>query len=138
MTVSIQFNNLNFILVVNHRSPNSILDEYNNLIYTLFSNFKKDIIICGDFNNDISKLNSDLEINMMSMGMYSSIKFPTRITSKSNSILDNFYTNFITDRLFSGIINYEIHRPLTYIFKYKTTKTYRNQYCTTYLQNNVK
>ena len=81
MTVSITFNNLNFILVVNYRSPDSSLDEYNNLIYTLFSNIKKDIIICGDFNDDISKLNSDLEINMMSMGMYSLIKSPTRIIS---------------------------------------------------------
>ena len=48
------------------------------------------------------------------MGMYSLIKSPTRITSKSNSILDNFYTNFITDRLSSGIINYELsdHLPI--------------------------
>ena len=37
-TVSIQFNNPNFNLVVNYRSPDSSLDEYNNLIYTLFSN----------------------------------------------------------------------------------------------------
>ena len=114
LTVSITFNNLNFILVVNYRSPDSSLDEYNNLIYTLFSNIKKDIIICGYFNDDISKLNSDLEINMMSKGMYSLIKSPTRITSKSNSILDNFYTHFITDRLSSGIINYELsdHLPI--------------------------
>ena len=51
---------------------------------------------------------------MMSMGMYSLIKSPTRITSKSNSILDNFYTNFITDILSSGIINYELsdHLPI--------------------------
>ena len=51
---------------------------------------------------------------MMSMGMYSLIKSPTRITSKSNYILDNFYTNFITDRLSSDIINYELsdHLPI--------------------------
>ena len=122
MNVSIQFNNLNFILVVNYRSPDSSLDEYNNFIYTLFSNIMKDIVICGDFNDNISKLNSDLEINMMSMGMHSLIKCPTRITSKRNSILDNFYTNVITDRLSSGIINYEFTDNLPIFFNIKLEK----------------
>ena len=46
--------------------------------------------------------------------MYSLIKCSTRITYKSNIILDNFYINCITDRLFSGIINYEFtdHLPM--------------------------
>ena len=60
MTVSIQFNNMNFIFVVNYRSPDSNLLEYNNLMYTLFSNIQKYIIICGDFNDDVSKLKTDL------------------------------------------------------------------------------
>ena len=51
---------------------------------------------------------------MISMGMYSLITCHIRITYNSNSILDNFYTNCITDRLSSGIINNEFidHLPI--------------------------
>ena len=59
---------------------------------------------------------------MMPMGMYSLINCPTRITSKSNSILDNFYTNFITDGLSSGIIHYEFTDYLPIFFNIKLEK----------------
>ena len=35
----------------------------------------------------------------MSMGLYSLINYPSRITNNSNSILDNFYINVNTDSL---------------------------------------
>ena len=59
---------------------------------------------------------------MMTMGLYSLITCPSRITSKSNYILDNFYTHFITDRLSSGIINYEFTDHLPIFFNIKLEK----------------
>ena len=64
---------------------------------------------------------------MMSMVLYSLIKCLTRITNISTSILDNFYTNFNTDNVSYGTINYEIKGHLTILLNIKLEK-YINQY----------
>ena len=70
---------------------------------------KKTIFICGDFNIDLLKHDSRsgtkyfLDL-MFSLGTYTVITKPTRISNVSATLTDNIFTNDINSDITSGLL----------------------------------
>jgi hypothetical protein len=89
-----------FVLIVLYRSPGSDfdtfifkLDKLLNFIY----NINRVILLTGDFNCDFlskSPHNAELRNVFDSYGLTCLITEPTRVTSSSKTLLDNFTTNY--------------------------------------------
>ena len=90
---------------------------------------KKPVLIAGDFNIDLLKLNTDTftseyfdqltNINFMPL-----ITLPTRIASKSKTLIDNILFNQFSHGIISGNINVSIsdHSPQFAIIPFQTKK----------------
>ena len=72
------------------------------------SNPNKSMFLCGDFNLDLLKYNNNLPTKrfmamMFSLGMFPLISKPSRITDVSATLIDNIFTNELTDTITSGL-----------------------------------
>ena len=95
---------------------------------------KKPVIVAGDFNIDLLKLNNDAFTNeyfdqLTDINFMPLITLPTRIASKSKTLIDNILFNQFSHGIVSGNINVSIsdHSPQFAIIpfhkkKYKTPK----------------
>ena len=105
----------NIIVASIYRHPHDISEIYNNFLEYLditlskLINENKEIYLCGDFNSDILKI--DLHSNykhfyeiMSSYGLTPFISLPTRISGDSATIVDNIFTNNMTNKIKSGNI----------------------------------
>ena len=68
---------------------------------------KKESILIGDFNINLLNYNSDSDISsfidtMYSSSFYPTINSPTRITTTSDTLIDNIVYNDITKIIFFG------------------------------------
>ena len=90
--------------------------EFNSLFLKSLTNklskkSNKEIILLGDFNIDLIKINTYNNSSEFLDIIYSSyliprITFPTRLTSRSHTLIDNAISNVITEDTISGnIIN---------------------------------
>jgi exonuclease III len=120
-----QINTKNLIMGAIYRRPGSDIEIFNKkLLDTLetITNEKKNTIYTGDFNIDIIKAsthkltNQFMEINF-SLSMTPLISRPTRITSTSATLIDNFFTDSVGCDPIIGVIPIEIsdHYPICYI-----------------------
>ena len=93
-------NHTNVIINCIYRTPGSNLDIFCEKIQHILSDVKalKTIFLCGDLNIDLLKhehrSNTKHCLNLMySLGLYSLIDKPTRITDISATLIDNIFTN---------------------------------------------
>ena len=83
--------------------------EYLEITLNTIANENKELYLCGDFNIDILKID---EINnykkfyelMSSYGLLPQILLPTRTSGNSSTIIDNIFTNNISNTIQSGNI----------------------------------
>ena len=128
------------ILICNmYRPPDQDINEFNNFIDSILTKAtrnQKIIYLMGDFN--INLLNEDFHaptndfLNVLSSySLYPSITKPTRITSKSATLIDNIFTNSRCKQT-SGIIMTDLSDHLP-IFTFSEL----NFSCNTNLNNDV-
>ena len=115
----------NIIVGVIYRHPSTDLADFNcNYLNKLLENISKEqksIFLLGDFN--VNLLNEHNETNefLVSLASNSFIPLvlqPTRITSHSNTLIDNIFSNAIDPDLISGNLTATIsdHLPSTKIY----------------------
>ena len=111
-----------------YRAPNTNLDMLSDFMYnTIFRNKRnKTIYVCGDFNVDLLQYDKHRDTNnfidqLYSLGLHPPITRPTRITSHSNTLIDNIYTTDVTSCIQSGLIINDMtgHLPIFQITEYK-------------------
>ena len=121
--IEIEINKSNNIAVgIVYRPTDQDMNEFNKFTDSLLSKITKNenklVSIMGDFN--INLLNEDIHVQtadftntISSYSMYPSITRPTRITTKSATLIDNIFTNSHTKQT-SGIILYDLsdHLPI--------------------------
>ena len=96
-------------------------------ISSIFRNKRhKTIYVCGDFNVDLLQYDKHRDTNnfidqLYSLGLHPLITRPTRITSHSNTLIDNIYTTDVTSCIQSGLIINDMtdHFPIFQITEYK-------------------
>ena len=104
-----------------YRKPSTDIKKfiqfYSEILEKL-STEKREIIMTGDFNIDLMKTNDEntndfLNINF-SFGLTPVIKYPTRITLNTASLIDNIFINTFERNLESGSFSVEIsdHLPI--------------------------
>ena len=107
----------------------------NIYIYIYIRN--KTVYMCGDFNVDLLQYDKHNAINnfinqLYSLGLHPLITRPTRITSHSNTLIDNIFTTSLSN-IQSGLIINDIsdHLPIFQITEYIHNKcsnvTYNNR-----------
>ena len=93
-------------------------------INTIFSDSKynSSLFVCGDFNIDLLKNGEHVGTTkfidaMYSIGLYPLIDKPSRITQYSASLIDNIFTNELTNQIISGLLINDIsdHLPIFYL-----------------------
>ena len=122
-----------------YRPPDQDINKFNTFIESILTKATKNqkiIYLMGDFN--INLLNEDFHaptndfLNVLySYSLYPSITKPTRITSKSSTLIDNIFTNSMSKQT-SGIIMTDLSDHLP-IFSF----TDLNVSCNTNLDNDV-
>ena len=98
-----------------YRHPHDTLDIYNSFLeyievtFNKLTNENKEIYLCGDFNSDILKIDVQNSYKIFydllsSYGLVPFILLPTRIMGNSATIIDNIFTNNISNTIVSGNI----------------------------------
>ena len=101
----------------------------------------KDIILMGDFNIDILKYDTNNDspafLDMMYENvLHSYISSPTKLTTRSQTLIDNIFSNIIEDEIISGNITTTIsdHYAQFTLFKNKT-KSQKNKKIAKFARN---
>ena len=121
----------NTVIGCTYRPPYMDAREFNDtfLQNTLekLSYKNKDIILIGDFNIDILKYDTNNDSAAFLDMMYENfllpyISSPTRVTPRSQTLIDNIFSNVIEDEIISGHITATIldHYVQFTLFKNKT------------------
>ena len=101
----------NIIVGVIYRQPSEDLADFNcNYLNKLLENTSKEqksILLLGDFNDNLLNYNEHNETNdfldsCASNSFIPLILQPTRITSHSNTLIDNIFSNVIDSDIVSG------------------------------------
>ena len=113
VTVDLEIkNHTNIKVVCVYRAPGNSISDFNKKweeILQKMSLGNKDIYICGDFNINLLNCDSHREteqfVNIMyGAGSFPAIIKPTHITSISATLIDNIFTNNVTENLNCGIV----------------------------------
>ncbi len=115
----------NAIISCVYRSPGSCVEAFTDKIMELFDrSHNKIVFLCGDFNIDLEnssslKTTSEFINSMYSLSLFPMIYKPTRITSKSATVIDNIFTNAVEGKVVSGILITDIsdHLPVFTLYK---------------------
>ena len=110
----------NTIIGVVYRPPGADLTVFNSRLKEIATKLRsQDTYIMGDFNVDLIKSSSHRQSTEFLEGFYSEsmyplISLPTRITDTSATLIDNIFTNNVTDQIKSGLITTRIsdHLPV--------------------------
>ena len=83
--------------------------NYRNRIFEIVSKDRKQVFLLGDFNINLLSYNdhqptNDFLNSLASNSFISYILHPTRITSHSKTLIDNIFSNFISNEIISGNI----------------------------------
>jgi hypothetical protein len=116
-----------------YRPPRNNVDNYRNFIdeiNEIMSNLQRsrsEIVIVGDFNLDLLKMNSNIHIKeffecMLSNGFVPKITFPTRLSNRHGSLIDNIFVKLSNDysEATAGILweNLSDHQPCFTLLDY--------------------
>ena len=135
----IQVGMCSIILGCVYRPPNTDVALFNShflTILTIINSGKNNIaIIAGDYNLDLLKYNTHLPTeeflnNLLSHSMIPSIRYPTRISELSSTLIDNIFINSIHYDFNSSIIYNDIsdHLPVAMHLKTKIFKGNKSEY----------
>ena len=114
-----------------YRQPTSCQDDFidnhmKNLLYKLNNEKNKNVFICGDFNFDLLNSTNDVftseSYDLLSSNFFlPTILVPTKINQKTNTIIDNIFTNQYSPGIISGNFTISIsdHLPSFAIFPYQ-------------------
>ena len=103
--IKLHFNSSETLLVcVFYRHPKLNFNDFTNKIHISLSKVYADNLNCallGDANIDLKKINTCNKtcsyLNMLSSNSFHSlVEFPTRVTAKSQNIIDHVYSNLYT------------------------------------------
>ena len=105
---------ISFTIICIYRSPTGNFLYFINQLESILNKIYKsssELILCGDFN--INYLNNSsrkylLNSLLASFNLFSSIKFPTRISNNSTALIDNIFINiyrheFVVHPLINGL-----------------------------------
>ena len=132
-----------FIEVENSRGKNTIVgciynppgmkvDTFNKYMTEILFTFKeKPAYLCGEFNINLLNYKTHNDTNefyevLTTQGYYSLITHPTRITTKSATLIDNIFTNVLDNGIHSGLIVSDISDHLP-VFSVSDSKSYKTQ-----------
>ena len=93
---AIELRKYNSLIACCYRSPVGDTEIFNNKLTAFLGNVHdKKIILCGDFNTDFSKnvVCQNLLNLFISFGMHECVKQMTRVTTRSQTRIDNIFTN---------------------------------------------
>ena len=117
-----EFIDKHMMLTIVYRPPNSDIQLFNDYISDLISKLKienKTSYFMGDFNIDLLEINNHLLSAEFIETMYSSMLFPfitkpTRVKGPSATLIDNIFSNDLTNDHFNGIFFTDIsdHFPV--------------------------
>ena len=124
----------NIIVGTVYRPPNSNLLEFQekfNRIISLISKNNKHCYVMGDFNLDLLHYDhhgptQEYMDSLFSHTFLPLITKPTRLTANSATLIDNIFTNYPTQNIFSGIILNDISDHLP-IFAYVNSDSVPNK-----------
>ena len=116
----------NCIIGVIYRPPDTDVKIFNDQINDILSSIKSEsklAYLLGDFNINLLSIDKhkdtqDFVDNMYSYSMFPCITKPTRVTSRSATLIDNVFQNdVLNDNTLSGILYTDItdHFPVFYI-----------------------
>ena len=93
------------------------IDTLNTILSD--SRYNSSLFVCGDFNIDLLKNGEHVGTTkfidaMYSIGLYPLIDKPSRITQYSATLIDNIFTNELTNQIISGLLINDIsdHLPI--------------------------
>ena len=98
---------------------NTFCEEFTHLLQSL-ENSNKNIYLAGDYNLNLLKINenvicSDFFYVLTAHSYFPKITFPTRLTDRNSTLIDNFFCNFdqLTKQTIAGILLNKIsdHQP---------------------------
>ena len=120
-------NKTNFIIGCIYRHPNMDLNEFNEIflndLLDRLSKENKKVFLLGDFNVDLLKYDNHILTNEFLDSLSSNlflpnIILPTRITNSSKTLIDNIFSNQLSNDIISGNLTVSIsdHLPQFCIF----------------------
>ena len=107
----------NIVVGVIYKHPkmgiNEFIGQYLYKLFDITSNENKHLILLGDFNINLLNFKKDNDTGsfidtMTSNSLQPLILRPTRITTKSNTLIDNIFTNITSENVTSGNITHTI------------------------------
>ena len=114
-----------------YRAPNTDFNTLSEFINDILSNIgKRTVYMCGDFSVDLLQYDKHAATNdfidqLYAIGLHPLITRPTRITSHSNTLIDNIFTTDLSSHIHSGLIINDMsdHLPIYQIteYSYKTS-----------------
>lgn len=128
LALEVQVNNTKFNVACIYKPPSVNIHEFTNKFsnYVELLSTKDKCYICGDFNIDLLKYESqngskNFVEQLFTSGYYPVISKPTRITNSSSTLIDNIWTNDLSNApdTISGILVDDIsdHFPIFYTIK---------------------
>ena len=108
-----------------YRHPTMNLNEFNdnhlNILLQKISKEKKNVLLLGDFNVDLLKYDKQAGTNEFidSLSSYMYLPYilhPTRVTSHSQIIIDNIFSNYVSKEAVSGNLTSTISDHLPQVF----------------------
>ena len=116
----------NLIVGCIYRHPCMSIDEFNDIISPVLhrmSTENKTIILLGDFNIDLIKCSTDESssefLNLVSSyNLLPYITLPTRITDRSQTLIDDIFSNSMSTNIISGNLTTSISDHLPQFFVY--------------------
>ena len=79
-----------------HTNVESFLGEFDRLLHQINLE-NKDVYLMGDFNIDLLQQDSTFQNMLQSNSFNATIDKPTRLTNESSTLIDNIFTNVISD-----------------------------------------
>ena len=134
--VKINSNKTEKLFAVLYRHPGSNISEYHSSFETSLESLnqhKLQYYVCGDMNIDLLQCKLKASVKnykemLVSLGCLPLIKYPTRISSSSATLIDHIYTNNVTHVTATYIFYEDIseHLPVMLLLKNKTHKITSN------------
>ena len=119
-------NKSNLIVGCIYRHPCMSIDEFNDVISPILhkiSTENKIIILLGDFNIDLIKCSTNASTSeffnlISSYNFLPYITLPTRITDRSQTLIDNIFSNATSTKIISGNLTSTVSDHLPQFFVY--------------------
>src|SRR6218665_4089966 len=110
------------IFGVIYRPAGQPLEQFNQemaILVPMLAKRKSRVILAGDFNVDLLKLDANEQthdfLNILSSSYLApAINAPTRVTERTATLIDNFFTNYTQDIIDPTIIisDFSVHFPI--------------------------